>query len=71
MAGGGKQTLLRAQRDATTPSQGRDCWYQAVSSDRSDPRVGLLTRLSPVGELEDAGSELEPSNGDAEISAAS
>lgn len=46
-----KHTLLRAQRDATTPCQGTDCWYQAVSSDRSDPCVGLVTPAAPGSAL--------------------
>lgn len=34
-----------------TPSQGTDCWYQAVSSDRSDPSVGLVTPAAPGSAL--------------------
>lgn len=70
LAGGGKQTPLRAQRDAMTLSQGTDCRYQAMSGDRNGPSVELVapssTRLSPEVELEAAGSELEPSSGDAQ-----
>lgn len=51
LAGGGQQTLLRAQKNATTPSQGTDCWHQAVSSDRNDPNVGLVTTAAPGSAL--------------------
>lgn len=34
-----------------TPSQGADCWYQAVSSDKSDPSVGLVTPAAPGSAL--------------------
>lgn len=51
LAGGGKQTLLRTQRDAMTPSRGTDCWCQAVSSGRSDPSVGLVTPAAPGSAL--------------------
>lgn len=34
-----------------TPCQGTDCWYQAMSSDRSDPSVGLVTPAAPGSAL--------------------
>lgn len=34
-----------------TPPQGADCWYQAVSSDKSDPSVGLVTPAAPSSAL--------------------
>lgn len=51
LAGGGKQTPLRAQRDAMTLSQGTDCWYQAVSGDRNGPSVELVAPAAPGSAL--------------------
>lgn len=51
LSGGGKQTLLGVERDATTPSHGTYCWYRAVSSDRSDTSVGLVMPAAPGSAL--------------------
>lgn len=37
--------------DCLPRDKGTDCWYQAVSSDRSDPSVGLVTPAAPGSAL--------------------